>query len=180
MDKVKIGITLISKNCKSEEEINEIKSDINKIIEKKYSNPVVNDLFISHINSNTSTPDGKLKIGSIYKLTDNERKRQSDREIIALLVGMFMYKDGSFHLLFNPCTFKDPTMLEANIGLGDTELQSYVDGYNINYNSIGYHYIGNKLYDYVSNNVIETEFIKELDDDEFLKFYLKLYKLGKL
>ena len=33
MDKVKIDITLISKNCKSEEEINEIKSDINKIID---------------------------------------------------------------------------------------------------------------------------------------------------
>lgn len=141
---------------------------------------MVNDLFISHINSNTTTPDGKLKIGSIYKLTDNEKKRQADREIIALLVGMLMYKDGSFHLLFNPCTFKDPTMLEANIGLADTELQSYADGYNINYNSIGYHYIGDKLYDYVLNNVIETEFIKELDDDEFLKFYLKLYKLGKL
>ena len=71
-------------------------------------------------------------------------------------------------------------MLEANIGLGNTESQSYVDGYNINYNSIGYHYIGGKLYDYVSNNVVETEFIKELDDDEFLKFYLKLYELGKL
>ena len=180
MDKVKIDITLISNNCKSEEEINEIKSDIKKIIEKKYSNPVVNDLSITHINSNTSTPDGKLKIGSIYKLTDNERKRQADREKIVLLVGMFMYNDGTFHLLFNPCTFKDPTMLEANIGLGDTELQSYVDGYNINYNSIGYHYIGGKLYDYVSNNVVETEFIKELDNDEFLKFYLKLYKLGEV
>lgn len=180
MDKVKIDITLISKNCKSEEEINEIKSDIKKIIEEKYSNPVVNDLFISHINSNTSTPDGKLKIGSIYKLTDNERKRQADREIIALLVGMFMCKDGSYHLLFNPCTFKNPTMLEANIGLGDTKSESYVDGYNINYNSIGYHYIDGNLRDYVLDNVIETEFIKELDDDEFLKFYLKLYKLRRL
>ena len=180
MDKVKIDITVISNNCKSEEDINEIKSDIKKIIDEKYNNPVVNDLFISHINSNTSTPDGKLKIGSIYKLTDNERKRQADREKIALLVGMFMYEDGSLHLLFNPCTFKDPTMLEANIGLGDTKSESCVDGYNINFNSIGYHYIGDKLYDYVLNNVIETEFIKELDDDEFLKFYLKLYKLGKL
>lgn len=34
MDKVKIDITVISNNCKSEEDINEIKSDIKKIIEK--------------------------------------------------------------------------------------------------------------------------------------------------
>ena len=76
-----------------------------------------------------------------------------------------MCKDSSFRLLFNPCTFKDPTMLEANIGLGNTESQSYVDGYNINYNSIGYHYIDGNLRDYVLDNVIETEVIKELDND---------------
>ena len=35
MDKVKINITLISKNCKSEDTINEIRFDIKKIIEKK-------------------------------------------------------------------------------------------------------------------------------------------------
>lgn len=172
MDNLKITFDATSYLAKDESVVENLKKDFIKFIEEKYGNDIkYSKLHIKHKNSNTTTPDGKFKIGNVYKLTVNKNDYSST--LIGVLVYIDEHEKGSLHLGFCPAEIKNPSYLEINMGFTDPDNKELVDGFKFSPDFIGYNWRDNNLYNYTypSDVPVEVEFIKELDNEAFTDFY---------
>lgn len=153
-----------------------LKKDFEEFIKEKYGKETkYSKLSVTHVDSNTCTPDGKFKIGNVYKLSI-ECTENYTKSLTGLLGYIAENEKGSLHLGFYPVDITNPTPLEIDLGFTNKDNKELVDGLLVSKDFIGYNWKDNNLYSYryPGDMPIKAELVKEVDDKAFTDFYIKV------